>query len=177
VRRIEHDNASAVLNEYELMVYEAAKDGEIDETEIENIIQRLTDNVRQKTWDCDIEATRKYYADKMSELLKKENADPAQAADNSYTGDDYIYAWPYWYYFHSGLVYHRQRDRHERYERSVPVNPGRLSFNSALDPTQALLRAILRVTRHVMMRAIRHVIRHAILRVTQPAIRLVTLLV
>jgi len=25
VRRIEHDNASAVLNEYELMVYEAAK--------------------------------------------------------------------------------------------------------------------------------------------------------
>jgi len=42
VRRIEHDNASAVLNEYELMVYEAAKDGEIDETEIENIIQRLT---------------------------------------------------------------------------------------------------------------------------------------
>jgi len=37
------------------MVYEAAKDGEIDETEIENIIQRLTDNVRQKTWDCDIE--------------------------------------------------------------------------------------------------------------------------
>jgi len=50
VRRIEHDNASAVLNEYELMVYEAAKDGEIDETEIENIIQRLTDNVRQKTW-------------------------------------------------------------------------------------------------------------------------------
>jgi len=30
--------------------------------------------------------------------LKKENADPAQAADNSYTGDDYIYAWPYWYY-------------------------------------------------------------------------------
>jgi len=48
VRRIEHDNASAVLNEYELMVYEAAKDGEIDETEIENIIQRLTDNVRQR---------------------------------------------------------------------------------------------------------------------------------
>jgi len=177
VRRIEHDNASAVLNEYELMVYEAAKDGEIDETEIENIIQRLTDNVRQKTWDCDIEATRKYYADKMSELLKKENADPAQAADNSYTGDDYIYAWPYWYYFHSGLVYHRQRDRHERYERSVPVNPGRLSFNSALDPDTGAFacHSACHSACHDACHSACH--SHAILRVTQPAIRLVTLLV
>lgn len=128
MRRIEHEDPSSVLNEYELMMYEAARDGEIDEKEIEGILQKLVDNVQQKTWDCDMEATRKYYSDMMSEISKSQNIDPEQEEDNLYTEDDYIQTWPYWYYYHSGIAYNRHRNYYNRYERSVPVNPDNLSF-------------------------------------------------
>ena len=31
--------------------------------------------MQNKTWDCDIEATRKYYNDKIAEALKNKNID------------------------------------------------------------------------------------------------------
>ena len=114
VRRIDHPDPSSVLNEYELMMYEAARDGEFEEREIEGVLQRLVDNVQNKTWDCDIEATRKYYNDKIAEALKNKNIDLNRENQEVYSDEYYEDSWPYWYYYRSGINRHRYRDYYNR---------------------------------------------------------------
>ena len=80
VGRIEHLDTSS-LNEYELMMYEAARGGEFSEKEIEEILQKLVDNVKEKTWDCDVEATRKFYKDKIEEAKKSTESEKSTGAE------------------------------------------------------------------------------------------------
>lgn len=70
VRRIEGKPLSE-LNKYERMVYDAAEDGEFSAHEIDKILQLLVSNVKEKTYDCDLDATRKYYQKSFPTVFSK----------------------------------------------------------------------------------------------------------
>ena len=140
VRRIDGKPLSE-LNVYERMMYEAAADGEFSVKEIENILQELTDNVQKKTYDCDIEATRNYYQDKLSESILEEIPEPGEEEEKYYRDrhyyeeDYYTNYWIYWYYYHNHMNHRRYRNHYKRYEASIPANPDNITFKSVLDST------------------------------------------
>lgn len=131
VRRKEHNKSLSDLSVYERMMYDAVDDGELSGKEIENILQKLVDNVKQKTWDCDLEATKKYYLDKMSQANKEQNQGVGNKA-KIYEKDRYTEYWPYWYFVINDVDYDYQTDYFNRYEEAIPVKPGNGTFDSIL---------------------------------------------
>lgn len=111
VRRIDQNKPLSDLNDYERLMYDASADGEFSGREIEGILQKLVDNVQKKTWDCDINATRKYYEDKMAETYKQQKSTSVNEADKIYSGDHYSNYWPYWYLYYNNTIYDRYENR------------------------------------------------------------------
>ena len=90
------------------MMYEAAADGELDEKDVERILQVLADNVRNKTYDSDIEATYKFYQDRMTESILEDSAGPKNKEDwfyedNIYDEEYYVNTWVHWYYYRHNI--------------------------------------------------------------------------
>jgi hypothetical protein len=132
VRRIALDKPLTDLNEYERLMYDASADGEFSAKEIEEILQKLVDNVQKKTWDCDVNATRKYYEDKMTETYKQQTEDPKNEAKKRYSEGQYASYWPYWYFFLYNTTDDSYRNDFSRYEASMPANPDNITFNSIM---------------------------------------------
>lgn len=136
VRRTDYNKPSSDLSVYERMMYDAADDGEFSGKEIENILKKLVDNVQQKTWDCDIEATKKYYEEKLSKGFREQNPNSVNEGQ-VYEEGSYMGYWPFWYFYHSGVERDRYRNNFDRYEKNtwadidnVKVNP---DFGSKVD--------------------------------------------
>lgn len=117
VRRTAHNRSSSELGVYERMMYDAADDGEFSGKEIENILKKLVDNVQQKTWDSDIEATKKYYEEKLSKEYKEQNPNSVDEGQ-VYEEDGYAKLWPHWYFYHSGGMYDSYTDNFDRYDKT-----------------------------------------------------------
>lgn len=133
VRRVALDKPLTDLNDYERLMYDASADGEFSAKEIEEILQKLVDNVQKKTWDCDVNATRKYYEDKMAETYKQQKEDPKNETKNMYSEGQYASYWPYWYFFLYNTTDDIYRNDFNRYEASMPANPDNITFNSIMD--------------------------------------------
>ena len=136
VRRTDKIPMSSELNEYERMMYEAAADGELDEKDVERILQVLADNVRNKTYDCDIEATRKFYQDRMTESILEDSAGPKNKEDwfyedNIYDEEYYVNTWVHWYYYRHN-IHHRSYRNHYKGTRH-PFLP--IPTISAINPS------------------------------------------
>lgn len=126
VRRVDHNKSLSELSNYERMMYDAAVDGEFSGKEIEQILQKLVDNVQSKTWDCDIEATKKYYRNKFSEAMNNEN--PTKVDNAQVHQEGYARYWPYWYFYYSGVDYDNYS--YDRYEEPISKKTDKKDFGS-----------------------------------------------
>jgi hypothetical protein len=132
LRRIDNNRSLDDLSVYERMMYEAADDGELSGKEIENILKKLVDNIQQKTWNCDIEATKMYYEEKLSNSFKEQNPNSVNKEEVYEKGGHMDY-WPHWYFYNAGFVYGSYTNSYDRYERSMPDNTDNVKFNSNFD--------------------------------------------
>ncbi len=98
----------ANLGTYERMMFQAAQDdGKFDENELTELMQAMVNNTQQKTWDCDIEATRKYWNDQIAQAFIDEEPTSEDDRRRSRHGSN---GW--WWYYHHHYGYHRHYDRH-----------------------------------------------------------------
>jgi len=132
VRRNEHNKSLSDLSVYERMMYDAVDDGEFSGKEIENILQKLVDNVKQKTWDCDLEATKKYYLDKMSRV-NEEQSRGSENKEKIYQDDSNYDYWYYWYFYINDMDFRHRRNNFNRYKEVIPFNSGDGISDSIID--------------------------------------------
>ncbi|HPQ40898.1 MAG TPA: DUF2207 domain-containing protein, partial [bacterium] len=118
----------ANLGAYERLMFQAARDdGRFSESELTDLMQTIVDNTQQKTWDCDIEATRKYWHEQIAlAFMDEEGSGDRSGARHPH---DPVNGW--WYYYHYHYGYHTRFDRYaydQSFDRSLPVNPDNITF-------------------------------------------------
>lgn len=126
--------AYSSLGRYESMMYKAAKgDGKFSEPELSGLLKEIVYNVKQKAWDCDVEATTNFYEDRIADAFTKVKTDSPEAEKRDRLRDDPADSWWYWYHYNRGI--HNRYDPYHydhEYEASLNVDPETATFQEFL---------------------------------------------
>jgi len=86
------------LGIYEQKMYRAAKDdGQFSEQELNTLLKGVVYNIKQKAWDCDVEATKDYYHDRIGETFSEVSDEPHGQQERQRWRDDPVNSW--WYFY------------------------------------------------------------------------------
>ncbi|MBN1222766.1 MAG: hypothetical protein JXB23_05925, partial [Candidatus Aminicenantes bacterium] len=110
------------LSVYEQKMYQAARDdGQFSEQELNGLLKEVVHNIQQKAWDCDIEATKNHYQDRITEAFKEIPGEPLGKDDRRRLRDDPAGSWWYWYHYNYGMHRHYDPHRYDHdFEASLP---------------------------------------------------------
>ena len=87
---------------YELIRHHEPAMALITETELEELLQLVVDRVQEKAWDCDIEATKQYWREKIEPVWEEREkaGHESRAEDGLRPYVDRHHGWYHWYYYH-----------------------------------------------------------------------------